>query len=79
MKAAFDGMRKNLARSFNELITEYNYQIELENHKIELSEKLYNLRQFVGYMLCVYNDNIEGDFNDLSEINLYEPKDSSDN
>lgn len=79
MKAAFDGMRKNLARSFNELIMEYNYQIELENHKIELSEKLYNLRQFVGYMLCVYNDNIEGDFNDLSEINLYEPKDSSNN
>ena len=63
MEASFDGIRKTLADNFNQLM----YTEPPENQKVALR----NLRWTIVGLLCMYNPEIEGDYNDLiDEVEL---------
>ncbi len=79
MKVSFDGLRRNLARSYNELFRAihepYDEQIE-ELQKENIAEALQDLRQMIAVLLCVYDDDDKEDMNCLiDEIELlnFEP------
>lgn len=78
MKISFDGLRKEIAYDYNNVIDAVN-QFEdlpydakkvLESLKIEL----YNLRASIGGLLACYDsEQMPDDFNDLSDIRLLKP------
>jgi hypothetical protein len=55
MKVSMNGLRRNLARAFNCAARDRS------------DENLDQLRQHIGILLSVYDDEIEGDMDDLSE------------
>lgn len=60
MKLSFDGIRKNLARAFNELA-----ETELSPEQLE---PMRFLRQVVGGLLCAYDErDMPGDCNMLAD------------
>jgi len=59
MKASFDGARRNLAHDFNKLA-----KTKLSKEQLEV---MMELRQDIGCLLCMYDDNCKDDMNDLSE------------
>lgn len=74
MKILFDGLRKNIAGEFNNLVEEIRSE-ELNLSKgSSLSEKMHQLRCSIGILLCCFDkDQMPDDFNDLSgEIKLLE-------
>jgi hypothetical protein len=75
MNVSFNGLRKNATNSMNELKSVLDDIIKLDSYdsvSIELKEDLikkYNeAAMFVDTFNCLYDDNIEGDFDEL--INL---------
>lgn len=63
MKVSFDGMRRNIARSYNEMAIKLK-DIPLDENQKEAIEQL---RSNIGGLLCVYDDEVP-DCNDLSEM-----------
>jgi hypothetical protein len=55
MKISFNGLRKNIARAFNEVIREPNYS------------NMDELRMHIANLIAVYDDDVQGDFDDLSD------------
>ena len=66
MKVSFNGARENLARSFNELVEDMEIDGTVSTH----SEPLYQIRQDIILLLCIYDDNIEGDCDSLADVTL---------
>jgi len=74
MKVSFDGLRKNLARSYNQLFEviqmPHDEQIE-ELQKEELIDAMLSLRQDIGILLLMYDDENKDDMNCLiDEVEL---------
>ena len=71
MKISFDGLRKNIADDFNELVKQIFQTLEDQDVE-DLREHVGKLRGSLGGLMCCYDSNqIPDDFNDLSdEINL---------
>lgn len=76
MKACFDGMRKNATRRMNDLGSEIKELLEMAKNgryfEIEDFENLIDSFNSsagaVDVLNCLYDDNIEDDMNDLSEL-----------
>lgn len=74
MTVSFDGLRKNATRSMNDLhitlnkiITEYDmYERDRENLIKEFNEAA----MFVDCMNCLFDDNVEGNMTDLSDLSI---------
>lgn len=67
MKVSMDGLRRNLARSYSELVDHFNY---LKKHDgvidwEELEDMFLSLRQDIAVLHCVFTDD-EEQFSDLS-------------
>jgi hypothetical protein len=68
MKVSFDGSRRNL---HNDMMRLRDGIEELEEESICLEDlkELYNeVAASVGTLNCIYSDDVEGDFNDLSDL-----------
>lgn len=76
MKVSFDGMRKNATSSMNVLGSEIKELLEIakDGRYFELDDfeelinSFNNSASSVDIFNCLYDDNIEGDMNDLSEL-----------
>ena len=76
MKACFDGMRRNATGRMNDLGSEIKELLEMAKDgkyfEIEDFENLIdsfnNSAGAVDVLNCLYDDNIEDDMNDLSEL-----------
>lgn len=74
MNVSFDGMRKNATRSMNqlhdvlkEILEEYDLY---EHHADGLIEVFNNAAQNVDMFNCLYDDEVQGDVNDLSDLSI---------
>jgi len=73
MKISFDGLRMNLARSYNSLVQ------SIPNPTEEQKEAIRYLRTNIGAFLCLYDDDDKEDMNMLlDEITLYEYEDNQE-
>ena len=75
MNVSFDGMRRNLTRSMDELSAVLKEVLELKSYEeveTELKERIIEAfndsAMRCGFFNCLYDDNIEGDTNDLSDL-----------
>lgn len=75
MNVSFDGMRKNATRSMDELSDILKEVIQLESYDevdIDLKKKIIeafnDAAMRVEFFNCLYDDNIDGDTNDLSDL-----------
>ena len=66
-----NGLKRNLAKSFNELIYVVNENAALKNHS-QLVDSIWNLRAYVGTVVCLYDEN------DPDNTDLYIELDSID-
>lgn len=66
MEAIFNDVRKNLARSFNELVEDMDVEGTIKAHEHYLN----NIRQDIALLLCMYDDRIKGDCDSLAEVTL---------
>ena len=71
MKVSFDGLRQNMARNFNDLVSDIR---DLDRQDIEhLKDSVNFLRSSIGCLLACYDkDQQPDDFNDLSGLELEE-------
>lgn len=74
MNASFDGMRRNATRSMNKLhdilkdiLEEYDLY---EHHHQSLIEAFNNAAQNVDMFNCLYDDEVQGDVNNLSDLSI---------
>ena len=77
MNVSFDGLRKNATRSMIELkgVLEQVLQLESyeevdDNMKKEIAESFNDAKMFVSTFNCLHDDNVDGDFNDLSDMDI---------
>lgn len=69
MKVSFNGLRKNIAYDFNLVVERIKY-LELDQ---DLGSEINRLKTSLDCLLACYDDEVEGDFDSLSEtINLEE-------
>ena len=75
MTASFDGMRKRATANMNELHEVLKDVIELatwesvsDDLKERIVEAFNDSAQSVDIMNCLYDDNVENDMSDLSEV-----------
>ena len=79
MKISFDGARKQLARSHNDLVESirsldiYGPKWEQEATLESLKENADRMRESVGAFLCMYDDSVEGDMTMLADDVELEP------
>jgi len=72
MKISFDGLRMNLAKSYNELFCALRDSTDDEKQV----EAMLSLRQNIGILLCMYDDSNKEDSNcliDDIELLNFEP------
>lgn len=74
MQANFDGMRRNATNGMNNLHDVLSEVLKLDSYdgicddlKERLIETYNNAAQSVDVMNCLYDPNVEGDMNDLSD------------
>lgn len=74
MEVSFDGLRKNATRSMNDLhttlqriINEYDMY---ERDREDLIKEFNQAAMFVDTFNCLYDDSVEGDMNDLSDLSI---------
>lgn len=74
MNVSFDGMRKNATRSMNELhdilkqiLEEYDLY---EHHADYLIKAFDNAAINVDVFNCLYDDEVQGDVNNLSDLSI---------
>lgn len=83
MNVSFDRLRKNATRSMNDLhstlnkiITEYDmYEKDRENLIKEFNEAA----MFVDCMNCLFDNDVEGDINNLSDLSISRLEDLDEN
>ena len=63
MKVSFDGLRRNIAGSFNEMVRKLD-GADLRESQMEAIE---NLRGSIGGLLSIYDSTADNDFHDLSD------------
>jgi hypothetical protein len=56
MKISFNGLRKNIARAFNTFLID------------RTDDNLDELRSHLGMLMAIYDDDIDGDCDDLTDI-----------
>lgn len=67
MKISVDGVRRNLARAFNNVVSDYH----CSNDRAAVEEHLNDLRNAVATILLIYDEEMmekENDFHELSEV-----------
>lgn len=77
MNVSFDGLRKNATRSMNNLHSEIEnilknvdcYQFD-KSYKEDLIKSFNEAAMFVDTFNCLYDDDIDGDFNNLSDLSI---------
>ena len=62
MKVSVDGLRKSLGRAFNEAVAAFK-----ADDREALEDALWGLRQMVGGMMCVYSDNPDDLFTNMTD------------
>lgn len=68
MKISFDGLRRNIVRDFNSLVSTIK-----SAPSADLCDDVNNLRASIGCLLSCYDkDQQPDDFNDLSNVELEE-------
>lgn len=73
MTASFDGMRRNATNSMNELHRVLKELIECgwvkdEFIEVKIIEAYNDAAQNIDVMNCLYDPNVKGDMNDLSDV-----------
>lgn len=75
MQASFDGMRRGATNGMNSLHGVLSEVLKLDSYdgirddlKERLIEAYNNAAQSVDVMNCLYDPNVEGDMNDLSDV-----------
>ena len=83
MNVNFDGLRKNATRSMNTLhttlqkiINEYDMY---EKDREDLIKEFNEAAMFVDSMNCLYDDNVDGDINNLSDLSILRLEDLEEN
>lgn len=72
MRVSFNGLRKNLCGTFNDVtrIIEHrrSHPTLAEDRFLqeEFDDKINDLGSIIGILLCIYDDDIDGDLDDLS-------------
>lgn len=75
MKVNFDGLRKQIARDYNRVV----HAFAQREDRTEILERLGDLREGIGSLLCCYSDNPEDEFSDLSDlVDFLAPTESED-
>jgi len=70
MKINIDNMRVQAAHAFNGVVEAHNEGGD------NLPDRLDELASYIGAFMCVYDDDIDGDFNDVSDrVKLAVPND----
>lgn len=67
MKISMDGVRRNLARAFNNVVADYH----CSNDRAVVEDHLNDLRNVVAAILLIYDEETmekENDFHELSEV-----------
>lgn len=67
MKISMDGVRRNLARAFNNVVADYH----CSNDRATVEEHLNDLRNVVATILLIYDEETmekENDFHELSKV-----------
>lgn len=74
MTVNMNGMRRNLVRSYNKVVRHLKEHItdnltddECEELHEKLDDDFDELRQSIGFLLCVFDPDDEKDFSDMSE------------
>jgi hypothetical protein len=62
MKISFDGLRKGIARSYNDIAVIF---LDSGKEKEDMAEAIESLRQYVGTLLAVY-----GEEKDIKELDF---------
>lgn len=74
MKVCFDGLRRNATRSMNSLHDAIKEIVENDNiydsEKEELIEKFNKAAMFVDSFNCLYDDSVEDDMSNLSDLSI---------
>ena len=77
MNVNFNGMRKNATDSINELADVIKEVIQLKSYEgvdDDLKKKLISCfndsAMHVDFFNCLYNDNVDGDMDDLSDLSV---------
>lgn len=85
MNVSFDGLRRNATNSMNRLWDVLNTVIDEDTHqrididlKKEIIEKFNQAAMFVDTFNCLYDDSVEGDMNNLSDLSISRLKDLED-
>lgn len=75
MNVSFDGMRKNATRSMDELCSVLKEVIALksyeevdDNMKQRIIEAFNDSAMRVDFFNCMFDDTVDGDMNDLSDL-----------
>ena len=74
MKVSVDGVRRNLASTYNAAVLAFNDMTDLEGCDSDYKEDLNDLRkvliemrQHLAFLMCTYSDNPEDLFTDMSD------------
>ena len=82
MKINFNGLRRQMANSYNSLVRILNTDMEgctITTEHDSIEEDINNLRSQIGALLCIYDEKDE-DFDDLSnDVKLIQLHDSYGN
>lgn len=74
MTVSFDGLRTNATRSMNRLYDVLKEIIDnddiSDSEKEEIIEKFNQAAMFVDTFNCLYDDNIQDDFNSMDELSI---------
>ena len=83
MNVSFDGLRRNATNSMNTLhttlqkiINEYDMY---EKDREDLIKEFNEAAMFVDSMNCLYDDNVDGDINNLSDLSILRLEDLEEN
>ncbi len=65
MNVDFDGIRKNIATAYNELVDTFNEKVQLQSSSNnveldmwEIEESVNELRAGIATLLCIYEENL---------------------
>lgn len=74
MKVSFDGMRTNATHSMNRLHDTIKEIIDnddlFDNEKRELIDNFNNAAMAVDIFNCLYDDDVDGDMNNMEELSI---------
>ena len=72
MKVSFNGARRNLAYNFNDLVKALELMKPIDELPQEVLSRLNNMRHLIGCFMCMYDEETEGDCDQITDIELCE-------